>query len=96
MCVCLCVSYHAVHSEVVVLGLQLHGVGVVVADLRVARQEQTLVVHDPVEHLDTQEGKKMQIVLQKALHIKRGLSISCLLRATALRIRDRLLFGVCN
>lgn len=48
---CTRVSYHAVHCEVLVLGLQLHGVGVVVADLRVARQEQTLVVHDPVKHL---------------------------------------------
>lgn len=47
----LCMSYHAVHSEVVVLGLQLYGVGVVVADLCVACQEQTLVVHDPVKHL---------------------------------------------
>ena len=47
----MCVSYHAVHSEVVVLGLQLDGMGVVVADLCVARQEQTLVVHDPVKHL---------------------------------------------
>lgn len=45
------VSYHAVHSEVVMLGLQLHGVGVVVADLCIACQEQTLVVHYPVEHL---------------------------------------------
>lgn len=47
----MCVSYHAVHSEVVVLGLQLYGVGVVVANLGVACQEQTLVVHDPVKHL---------------------------------------------
>lgn len=47
----MCVSYHAVHSEVVVLGLQLYGVGVVVANLCVACQEQTLVVHDPVKHL---------------------------------------------
>lgn len=46
-----CVSYHAVHSEVVVLGLQLYGMGVVVANLCVACQEQTLVVHDPVKHL---------------------------------------------
>lgn len=46
-----CVSYHAVHGEVVVLGLQLHGVGVVVANLRVACQEQALVVQDPVKHL---------------------------------------------
>lgn len=46
-----CASYHAVHSEVVVLGLQLYGVGVVVANLCVACQEQTLVVHDPVKHL---------------------------------------------
>lgn len=35
----------------VVLGLQLHGVRVVVANLGVASQEQTLVVHDPVKHL---------------------------------------------
>lgn len=46
-----CASYHAVHGEVVVLGLQLHGVGVVVANLRVACQEQALVVQDPVKHL---------------------------------------------
>lgn len=46
-----CVSHHAVHGEVAVLGLQLHSMGVVVADLCVACQEQTLVVHDPVEHL---------------------------------------------
>lgn len=51
MCVRASISYHAVHCKVLVLRLQLHGVGVVVADLRVARQEQTLVVHDPVEHL---------------------------------------------
>lgn len=49
--VCVFVSYHAVHSKVVVLGLQLYGVRVVVADLCVACQEQTLVVHDPVKHL---------------------------------------------
>lgn len=35
----------------VVLGLQLHGVRVVVANLGVASQEQTLVMHDPVKHL---------------------------------------------
>lgn len=46
-----CVSYHAVHGKVVVLGLELHGVGVVVANFCVACQEQTLVVHDPVKHL---------------------------------------------
>lgn len=51
VCVSVCASYHAVHSEVVVLGLQLYGVGVVVANLCVACQEQTLVVHDPVKHL---------------------------------------------
>ena len=52
MCVCVCVCpYHAVHSKVVVLGLQLHGVGVIVPYLRVAGQEQALVVHDPVKHL---------------------------------------------
>lgn len=47
--------YHAVHGEVVVLGLQLHGVGVVVANFCVACQEQTLVVHDPVKHLKHRE-----------------------------------------
>lgn len=51
VCVFVCESYHAVHCKVLVLGLQLHGVGVVVADLGVARQEQSLVVHDPVKHL---------------------------------------------
>lgn len=51
----LCVSYHAVHGEVVVLGLQLHGMGVVVANFCVACQEQTLVVHDPVKHLKHRE-----------------------------------------
>lgn len=56
-----CVSYHAVHGKVVVLGLQLHSVGVVVADLRVACQEQTLVVHDPVEHLRQTDRKIGQI-----------------------------------
>lgn len=47
-----CVRYHAVHGEVIVLGLQLYGVGMVVANLGIARQEQTLVVRDPVKHLD--------------------------------------------
>lgn len=51
VCACVCASYHAVHCEVVVLGLQLYGVGVVIANLCVACQEQTLVVHDPVKHL---------------------------------------------
>ena len=55
VCVRVCpkggVSYHAVHGEVVVLRLQLHGVLVVPPDLRVAGQEQALVVHDPVKHL---------------------------------------------
>lgn len=50
-----CVSYHAVHGKVVVLGLQLHGVGVVVANFCVACQEQTLIVHDPVKHLKHRE-----------------------------------------
>lgn len=44
-------SHHAVHGKVVVLGLQLHGVGVVVADLSVSSQKQPFVVHDPVKHL---------------------------------------------
>lgn len=50
-----CVSHHAIHSEMVVLGLQLNGVGVVVANFCVACQEQTLVVHDPVKHLRGKE-----------------------------------------
>lgn len=56
-------SYHAVHSEVLVLGLQLYGVGVVVANLCVACQEQTLIVHDPVEHL--RHGGNDRIVKEK-------------------------------
>lgn len=51
-------SYHAVHGEVVVLGLQLDGVLVVSPDLRVAGEEKPLVVHDPVEHLHTGEGER--------------------------------------
>lgn len=44
-------SHHAVHCKVLVLRLQLHGLEVVVADICVACQEQTLVVHDPIKHL---------------------------------------------
>lgn len=54
--VCTCTfSYHAVHSEVVVLGLQLDSVLVVPPDLCVAGEEKPLVVHDPVKHLHTGE-----------------------------------------
>lgn len=49
-------SYHGVHGEVVVLSLQLHGVLVAPADLRVALQEHFLVVADPVEHLHTEQS----------------------------------------
>lgn len=43
--------YHGVHGKVIVLSLQLHGVLVTSADLRVALQEQFLIVADPVKHL---------------------------------------------
>lgn len=65
-----CVSHHAVHGEVAVLGLQLHSMGVVVADLCVACQEQTLVVHDPVEHLrhDDKYTHREKISIKKSKH----------------------------
>lgn len=44
----------------VVLSLQLHGVLVAAADLRVALQEHFLVVADPVEHLHTR-GKRQRV-----------------------------------
>lgn len=44
-------SYHTVHGEVVVLGLELHGVRVAGPNLGVAVQKQALVVCDPVKHL---------------------------------------------
>lgn len=49
--------YHGVHGEVVVLSLQLGGVLVAAADLRVALQEHLLVVADPVEHLQKQNSQ---------------------------------------
>lgn len=55
-------SYHAVHCKVVVLGLQLDGMLVVPSDLRVTGEKKPLVVHDPVEHLHTEEGEKMYLV----------------------------------
>lgn len=69
--VCVCTtetktSYHAVHSKVVVLGLQLDSVLVVPSNLCITGEKKPLVVHDPVEHLFTEEGEKMQSVLQNA------------------------------
>lgn len=61
LCVCVCESYHAVHSKVVVLGLQLDSVGVVVANLCVACQKQTLVVQDPVKHLRQEDAEHTHI-----------------------------------
>ena len=52
-------SYHAVHSKVVVLGLQLDSMLVVPSDLCVTGEKKPLVVHDPVEHLEMEERKKM-------------------------------------
>lgn len=75
MCVCTTetktASYHAVHSKVVVLGLQLDSMLVVPSDLCVTGQKKSLVVHDPVEHLHTEEGEKIQSVLQNVLQMKR-------------------------
>lgn len=51
-------SYHAVHSKVVVLGLQLYSMLVVPSDLRVTGEKKPFVVHDPVEHLRTKRGRK--------------------------------------
>lgn len=65
LCMCACrtetktASYHAVHSKVVVLGLQLDSMLVVPSDLCVTGEEKPLVVHDPVEHLHMEEGEKM-------------------------------------
>lgn len=50
-------SYHTVHSEVVVLCLKLHRVRMAGPNLRVAVQEQALVVCDPVKHLPEQKGE---------------------------------------
>ena len=83
VCVCVCVyiyicvctaetktaSYHAVHCKVVVLGLQLNSMLVVPSNLCVAGEEKPLVVHDPVEHLHTEEGKKTQLLLQNELQM---------------------------
>lgn len=52
-------SYHAVHSKVVVLRLELHRVRVAGPDLGVAVQKQALVVCDPVEHLPEQKGESL-------------------------------------
>lgn len=50
-------SYHAIHSKVVVLGLQLHSMLVVRSDLCVTGEEKPLVVHDPIEHLHVKKGR---------------------------------------
>lgn len=50
-------SYHAVHSEVVVLRLQLHSMLVVPSDLCVTGQEKPLVVHYPIKHLQRVGGE---------------------------------------
>lgn len=77
-------SYHAVHSKVVVLRLQLYGMLMVPSDLRVAGQEKPLVVHDPIEHLHAEWVEKKHLFLQKAHQVKK-FSITCLLIATAVR-----------
>lgn len=59
MIVAVDVSYHGVHGEVVVLGLQLHSVLVTPANLCVTLQEHFLVVADPVEHLHTHTHTQM-------------------------------------
>lgn len=51
-------AYHGVHGEVVVLRLQLGGVLVAAADLRVALEEHLLVVANPVEHLQKQHSRR--------------------------------------
>lgn len=51
-------SYHAVHCKMVVLGLQLDGMLVVPSDLCVTGEKKPLVVHDPVEHLHTEQEWK--------------------------------------
>lgn len=48
------ISYHRVHSKVVVLSLQLHSMLVTPADLCVTLQEHFLVVADPFKHLHKQ------------------------------------------
>lgn len=45
------VSYHTVHSKVVVLCLKLHRMRMAGPNLGVAVQKQALVVCDPVKHL---------------------------------------------
>lgn len=70
-CVCVCVftaktktaSYHAVHSEVVVLCLQLDSMLVVPSNLCVTGEEKSFVVHDPIKHLHNNDVEKMQLVL---------------------------------
>lgn len=47
------IVYHGVHGKVIVLSLQLHSMLVTSANLRVALQEQFLIVADPVKHLQT-------------------------------------------
>lgn len=89
-------SYHAVHCEVVMLGLQLNSMLVVPSNLSVTGEEKPLVVHDPVEHLHTEEGKKTITVIQNELQMYWVFQISCLLTATAARMKEGLLFCVCN
>lgn len=83
-CACVCApdgekttSYHAVHGKVVVLGLQLYSMLVVPSDLCVTGEKKALVVQDPVEHLQTEKGKKMQMSVQNALQIKRVFPSVC-------------------
>lgn len=63
MCLCACVrvqtvTYHTVHSKVVVLGLQLNGMLVVPSNLSVTGEEEPLVVHDPIKHLHMEEEER--------------------------------------
>ncbi len=80
----------------VVLGLQLHGVLVVPSDLCVTGEEESLVVHDPVEHLHKKRGGENAVSFTDWTENAKGLSSSGLLTTTALRIRKGLWFSVWN
>lgn len=81
-------SYHAIHSKVVVLGLQLHSVLVVPSNLGVTGEEKPLVVHDPVEHLHVKSREKVPQMNRDGLYF--------VLTAAEVRMTEPVITRICT